>query len=514
MRNIEQLNKLLSKLYPGFSFTKDKNKNEEKVWYENSRSFVINETALNPFRDDPSVIIEKSLDEAIQQIEEILESVERAAKHNKQVLGEGEAKEENEFAYSELSSESPEEESKLADKMAGKSEEELCCFDDAEDDIIYYADDEGDLDDVEAEGKVVEGYLIAEDKFKELLESEGEFKNFVKEIFEITEEVGFDKVRVYTSEFYHGVPKGYVLISLEDRLLSEAISKKRKLVGRMVLGGRIVTGAKRVKLKIYRKRYYRRKKARLKIRHRRARMRRKARGGRVSQREYRRERAMKLGGTLRRKKQVLKPGRKGFTTIKEEDGTMEGKFLWEAFQETIPDIVNYRLSYYQILSRAVEKLDEAIAEGNRVKAHKVVSVFEKYFNNLTSLVAENLVSASSNLLVEEDELLELQAVYNEFVDYINDLLNELRSYLVAKDFDGADEVLYDLRDSIDDFFGYLYPEEGEPEEADWEEDEYYDTDVEEEPEGNDEDFVVPISDDTEDLDNEKDSLEDEEDEEK
>ncbi len=513
MGNIQKLNDILRNFYPDLPFKKKSNEGVSEQFSAGQESNA--ENILNPFAEKyKDELYAKTINEAIEQIDAILaeineEETKSISEDTEQVEGGIPAGEEMEVTEID--------------------DEEPCCFDDEDDEeMVFYAPSEDDFDyELEGEGKTVEGVLVPESEFDNLVnEGKEAVLSFLEENFELPESFDiYEDLEIYTPDFYYGVPDGYVLVSVRKELLSEAVKKRRKSGGRMVLRGRIVTGAKRIRLKIYRKRYYRRKKARLRIKQHRARVRRKVRGGRVSQREYRRERSMRTTGTLRRKHQVLKPGRKGFKTLTKEGEKMEGRLIWEALSEYVPSAKEYRNLYYTILNKALEKAALYVEENNRIETAKVLNLFEKYFNSLTSVIARDL---SSKYITEEDgeyteyELKQLEAAYNDFVDYINDLLAELRQYLAVRDFDSADEVLYDLRDSIDDFFGYLYGDTGE---EDFEEDFTDEDDFEEETEPfeqepdetwdtdndtGDEEYVIPISGEEEESESSEEGNEDEE----
>jgi hypothetical protein len=240
------------------------------------------------------------------------------------------------------------------------------------------------------------------------------------------------------------------------------------------------------------------------MRQRRAALRRKARGGRVSAREYKRIVSMRRSGTLRRKRFAVESGRRGFHRLGESEQVPLFEDIVTHFPET-KDLLSYRYILTSVLDQIEDLMDgynfgilgESVSRDElKAKLLRRIELFEDFVNSLTTKLAKrilNKVKLEEQSMDMMDELKELQDEYNEFIDYLQEYLVELRNAVQEGDFDEADEILVDLQLAVDDFFGYIYPELAEEEEE--AEEDYSDeetepvSDTEEEEES---DYIIPI----------------------
>jgi len=370
-------------------------------------------------------------------------------------------------------------------EFGGEIENEWIPEDEDKDDFVY-----------------VEGYLIPDNMLDDL----DEFEGYLRENGELSGEQNISDIwnewEVFTPFDYDGIPDGFVFVGKRisgEEVLSEALGS-----GKLVRAGKVLVGSSKIRAKLYRRRYYRKKKAKMKLRQLRAKLRRAARRGRVSVREYRRILAMRRAGTLRRKGQAVIPGRKGFHKMGESVS------LFEEFVNRFPHLEDLS-SYYHILTSVLNKIEEAVEdyhllpetseikkESARRNVLRKILAFEHIMNNFTTKLGSKIL-AKIKLGEEMDYSLgELQEAYNEFIRYLEEYINQLRSAVQEGDFDEADTALIDLQLAIDDFFGFLYPEIEDEGEEDIEYDELDEPDDMEGGDEGEDEYILPLASDEDD----------------
>jgi hypothetical protein len=396
-------------------------------------------------------------------------------------------------------------------KDEGEDEEDESCCDDKQSLGWEYGGEVeqdwlGSETDVPEEEEVeVYGYVVP----KQTVEDIEKLEKYLRFVGVLNEDENISKVwdvfEVFTPEEYY-LPEGFVVIGVR----ADAIDGDKLVLGeglfdsKIVRGGKVILGAKKARLRLQRRRYYRKMKARLRMRQRRAALRRKARGGRVSAKEYKRIVSMRRSGTLRRKRFAIESGRRGFHRLGESEQVPLFESIATYFPET-RDLLSYRYILTSVLDQIEDLMDgynfgilgESVSRNElKAKLLRRIELFEDFVNSLTTKLAKrilNKVKLEEQSMDMMDELKELQDEYNEFIDYLQEYLVELRNAIQEGDFDEADEILVDLQLAIDDFFGYIYPELAEEEEEaeeDYGAEESEPVSDVEEKEGDD--YIIPI----------------------
>lgn len=360
--------------------------------------------------------------------------------------------------------EGEDEETEEEEEEGEKSEEEDKEEEDKEeedtglDEYVDEFDAEEEAPKVDEDYDIVEGYLVTEDELP--VDNLDELEDYLRDlgILEADEKLEdvWDKVYVYTSEDSPDLQEGFVLL-------------ERKKDTRIVRKGKLVVGPEKTKIRIKRKRYERRRKALLRIKRKRARLKREMRGGRVSPKEYKREIRKRITGTFRRKRERLKPGRKGFERIK------VGESLWDKLSTYVPadEVERFREISGEIFDKKLEYLSKAILERDAELAIKYLGLIEDSVNAVTTYIAREIHPH----LYEEvsDEIEVLNNEYNELIDEIEFIIDAIKHEIEEGDFDRADDYIVDLYLVLQEFLG-LYDEEEYPEDEylDEYEDEYVD----------------------------------------
>jgi len=501
--SIRKLNDYIDKFFQ-YDDNEDKRLNESENQPENQpQGEVIDIASFYPFgypwgnkkEDEEKVYTPET---AAKEIDGILD----------EIGGEDEEFEEKEEGVEDENEKKEDENEEKEDKDENE-EDESCCDDEqplgweygGEVEQDWLGDEAGAPEEEEVE---VYGYVVP----KQTVEDIEKLEKYLRFVGVLNEDENISKVwdifEVFTPEEYY-LPEGFVVIGVR----ADAIGGNKQVLGeglfdsKIVRGGKVILGAKKARLRLQRRRYYRKMKARLRMRQRRAALRRKARGGRVSVREYKRILSMRRSGTLRRKRFAVKSGRRGFHRLGESEQVPLFEDIVSYFPET-KDLISYRYILTSVLDQIEDLMDgynfgilgESVSRDElKAKLLRRIELFEDFVNSLTTKLAKkilNKVKLEEHSMDMMDELKELQDEYNEFIDYLQEYLVELRNAVQEGDFDEADEILVDLQLAIDDFFGYIYPELAEEEEA---EEDYGDeetepvSDAEEEEEG---DYIIPI----------------------
>jgi hypothetical protein len=496
--SIRKLNDYIDKLYQNDDEERKMNESENQLQSQ-PQGEVFDIASFYPFGYP---------EKAEEEKDEEVYTPETAAKEIDSILDEIGSKDDE---FEEEEEEEGEENigSKNKKKENKDEEDETCCDDEqllgweygGEVEQDWLGDETSTPEEEEVE---VYGYVVP----RQTVEDVEKLEKYLRFVGVLNENEDISKVwdvfEVFTPEEYY-LPEGFVVIGVR----SNTIDDNKQVLGeglfdsKIVRGGKVILGAKKARLRLQRRRYYRKMKARLRMRQRRAALRRKARGGRVSAREYKRIISMRRSGTLRRKRFALKSGRRGFHRLGESEQVPLFEDIVTYFPET-KDLLSYRYILTSVLDQIEDLMDgynfgilgESVSRDElKAKLLRRIELFEDFVNSLTTKLAKrilNKVKLEEHSMDMMDELKELQDEYNEFIDYLQEYLVELRNAVQEGDFDEADEILVDLQLAVDDFFGYIYPELAEEEEA---EEGYGDEetepvgDSEEEEEG---DYIIPI----------------------